>query len=242
MKYHKLLHTILSDLLIKDVVNIIHTYAIRYDVPVHISSDSMYHVNRQSWLDYKTHTQYKCDPYKIYLVEQNNSDTAIFSIDQTSSVDVLYNNICWWNHVFNNIYILDRESLHLIRTIRLNYKPINCVFLTEDSVMTLHDWTMGSVSISIYYGQNVSKYNVYKRIYSIGANHDNIFMLEVHRDHISNKYDANLLLYDHSVNYIKTFYVYTLSDNIIDIDMRVQNDIICITDNEITNVYKLNEL
>lgn len=242
MKFYELLHKILSDLLIKDVVNIIHTYAIRYDVPVHTSSDSMYHVHRQSWLDYRTHVQYKCDPSKIYLVGQNNSDTAILSIDQTSSVDVLYNNICWWSRLFNNVYILDKESMHVIRTIQLNYKPINCVFLTEDSVITLHDWTIGSVSISIYYGQNISKYNIYKRIYSIGANHDNIFMLEVRPDHISNEYDVNLLLYDHSVNYIKTFYMYTLSNNIIDIDMRVQNDILWITDNEITTIYKLNEL
>jgi hypothetical protein len=269
MTFKQLLQIVLNSSLISDLINIVYSYAKRYNEPKLISKKFYndqcefyrfkYEVNDYYWFDHKNDLFYyftKCDevvPYSYYSV---GSDNLLDARDIACKIDVHDNIVCVIKQYDHIATFFDKNTLQMLYNIKLHGPIDQFVLLNNNILLTMdYDCECPEHIVSIYNNDKMilsKKYTYY--IHCIGANHDNIFMIisEPHDDvecdndqdtgdDNQNTYDDHvvLMIYDHDLNFIKKHH---LSDYYYDVYMRVYDNTIYISSDSHTTCYVMSEM
>lgn len=198
MKFRELLCDVLDKLLIRDVINIIYTYSVRYDEPKYRNS---YYQNGHNYEWLRCHafdidkTLYYCQKNVISV----NDTNTIIDIDNLSFINVYYDKICVYSDTSNVLCVLDKGTFNILYKIVLGNKLLDCAFLTSDIIMVLHD----DKYISFYDTKLISTREIDYQVNSISANHEYIFMINPKWNEEYQCADVYLLYFDHDLNFIK---------------------------------------
>jgi hypothetical protein len=243
MDFESLLHIILYDILISDIINIIYHYAIRYSDPVKqcliYYNDPTYYlkykyiVDTRYWFDHESGITYVNNSNKIEIrSEQHDCDYEYdmkYYIGQ--SIDVLYDKICTCDT--NTINILDKDRLILVHKISTRDTNKFCIFVNEHVILSANELVITLYDINTNLHTLTKKFD--SVILGVGANHDHIFVLL--------QYDTQgkiiLFCYDHDLCYVNCILSYR---TYLPCRMRVYDNTCYISNPYFTRVYKMNIL
>lgn len=242
MDFKSLLHVILYDNLISDIINIIYHYALRYSDPVRqyqifyddLMFDSKYEyiTDERYWFDHKSDIVYINNSNKIEIRNEQTHDYEYdikYYIGQ--SVDVLYNKICTCDtHTIN---ILDKDNLMLIH--KINTYDINkfCIFVNERIILSANELVITLYDINTDLHTLTKKFDYV--ILGVGANHDHIFVLLQY----NTQGKIILFCYDHDLCYINCILSYQTHSPC---RMRIYDNLCYISNPYYARIYKMNVL
>jgi hypothetical protein len=274
-----LLHIVLDDLLISDIINIVYEYT-----KFNIVFDSEYNYKQFKYIA-EPWTSIDCANNKIYVCTRSmsiinsykyNDDNTFNAIqythtleisDEFKSIDIYNDMMCLcgkqqsvnndWNKpnpiFFNNIYVLDKKDMSIIKILKVIEDPIHCLFLTENIIITLSQRVNSSIirlyddkftdtNEGVFTTKFTHEHKFNQDILSIGVNRNYIFAFT----RTYNGVDIfNILIYDHNMNCvdeIKLEAIKHIKPSEINMFMRVYDDRIYISNGRATMIYNIAEL
>jgi hypothetical protein len=246
MELSQLIHNVYNDnqLLIKDIVNIISSYAVVLANPIYEGEYEFdiykHRASECSWLDHKTKTLYCCSDNTLYMY---GNHMKIKQFDgHFKSIDIHKNNIYLGCIKYKTVCVIDKEKWKIISTIKLNYTFDACLYITNNILLTYNKYPISI--IRLHTGNHTLSHCMNINIVSVGTNEYNIFIIsrEKEKDIYESKY--YLIIYNHNLDYIHHVAIkrseYHQKDP--NLELRVYNTRIYISNTYLTMIYNLNEL